>query len=267
MTQHVYNWRPDLPDQRDKMYSLNKLGLGTARKAKPLPKSVDLRPLCSPVVNQGDIGSCTGNSLAGHLEFLELQQQRQHLAQHPELFDPTKFEPFSRLFIYYNERVIEGTVNQDAGAQIRDGIKTLNQTGACREAVWAYSDANEFLKPPPQAYAEALNHKISLYLRINGLAEMKHCLAQGFPFVFGFTVYESFEGPKTAKTGIVSMPKRNEQVMGGHAVMAVGYDDAKKWVIVRNSWGTDWGDKGYFYLPYSYIGSNSLADDFWTIRK
>lgn len=267
MSKHIYNWKPDLPDHRDKMYSLNKLGLGVSRKSKPLPKSVDLRTFCSPVVNQGDIGSCTGNSLAGHLEFLELKEQREKSPISPEEFDPTQFAQFSRLFIYYNERVIEGTVNEDSGAQIRDGIKTLNQTGACRESVWGYSDANEFLKPTPAAYTEAANHKISLYLRIQSLAEMKHCLAQGYPFVFGFTVYESFEGTKTAQTGIVTMPKQTEQPLGGHAVMAVGYDDVKKVVIVRNSWGADWGDKGYFYLPYDYIGSNNLADDFWTIRK
>jgi C1A family cysteine protease len=258
------NWKPDLPDHRDFLYSLHVM---KAAKHKTIfPTKVDLRPLCSPVVDQGDIGSCTGNSLTGHLEFLELQQHKIAGIQ-PEEFDPVKFDSFSRLFIYYNERVIEGTVNQDSGAQLRDGIKALATQGACKESTWLYSSTNEFLQPSPAAYAEAANHKISLYLRLNNIGEMKHCLADGYPFVFGFTVYSSFESNHVAQTGIVPMPSKNDELQGGHAVCAVGYDDTKKVIIVRNSWGPDWGDKGYFYLPYAYISNPNLADDFWTIRK
>jgi C1A family cysteine protease len=95
---------------------------------------------------------------------------------------------------------------------------------------------------------------------------MKACLASGYPFIFGFTVYDSFESDAVAKTGIVPMPSKTELVLGGHAVMAVGYDDSKKWFIVRNSWGEDWGDKGYFYIPYDYLTNKNLASDFWTIK-
>ena len=95
---------------------------------------------------------------------------------------------------------------------------------------------------------------------------MRSCLSDGCPFIFGFSVYESFESDAVAATGIVPMPGKTETCLGGHAVMAVGYDDSKQWIIVRNSWGPDWGDKGYFYLPYAYITNNNLADDFWTIR-
>lgn len=96
---------------------------------------------------------------------------------------------------------------------------------------------------------------------------MRSCLADGFPFVFGFTVYESFESQQVAKSGVVSMPKPTERALGGHAVLGVGYNDAKKTFIVRNSWGDDWGQKGYFIMPYKYLSDRNLADDFWTIRR
>ena len=95
---------------------------------------------------------------------------------------------------------------------------------------------------------------------------MRKCLAEGFPFVFGFTVYDGFESASVAKSGKLNLPKPGEKVLGGHAVCAVGYDDKAKRVIVRNSWGTDWGMKGFFTMPYDYVSNSSLADDFWTLR-
>jgi C1A family cysteine protease len=95
---------------------------------------------------------------------------------------------------------------------------------------------------------------------------MRGCLAAGYPFVFGFTVYSSFEGQEVAKTGVVSMPTPDEQVVGGHAVLAVGYDDASQAFIVRNSWGAGWGQEGYFTMPYAYLTTRALSSDFWTIR-
>ena len=243
----AYGWVPDLPDQRDYLYK------AIRRAPARLPKSVNLRSTCSKVEDQGELGSCTANALAGALEFLEDRNK-------------VKFVDVSRLFIYYNERVIEHSVKFDNGAMIRDGIKTLAKQGACTEKKWPYIISKFTVKPTAACYAEALNRQITSYHRILTLAETKACLAEGFPFVFGFTVYESFESATVAKTGIVNMPKANESVVGGHAVLAVGYDDAKKRFIVRNSWGIGWGQKGYFTMPYDYLSDRNLSDDFWTIR-
>jgi C1A family cysteine protease len=234
--------------------------------AAHLPAKVDLRPGCPPPYDQGQIGSCTANSIAGAIEF---DQKKQKI---------TEFTP-SRLFIYYNERVMEATSpSVDSGAQIRDGIKSVATFGVCPETEWPYDDKNTnpdpcaacgyAKKPLVACYTQALKHKVTSYHRLNSavLSTLKGCLAEGYPFVFGFTVYESFEGDEVAKTGIVPMPAPKEKMVGGHAVLAVGYDDSTKHFIVRNSWGLDWGIKGYFMMPYDYMTSTNLSDDFWTIR-
>ncbi len=243
-----YGWVPDVPDQRDYLLS------AILRIPAKLPPSVDLRRLCSMVEDQGQLGSCTANALAGALEFLERK-------------DKVPYMDFSRLFIYYNERAIEHTIKSDSGAMLRDGIKTLAKQGVCSEKSWPYKISKFTVKPSAACYKEALKHQIISYHRIITLDEMRACLAEGFPFVFGFTVYESFESQEVARSGIVNMPKRSEQVMGGHAVMAAGYNDAQQRFIVRNSWGTSWGIKGYFTIPYKYLADRNLSDDFWTIRR
>jgi C1A family cysteine protease len=252
-----FGWIKDVPDPRDLLFAASPV-----LAAKALPKSADLRPGCPPVYDQGQVGSCTANSIAGAFEFAQKKQQL------------TDFMP-SRLFIYYNERVMEHTTGQDAGAQIRDGIKSVAKQGVPPESDWPYSENLSVVteKPKAVAYTDALQHQVIAYHRIAAsgsaafLKLLKSCLADGYPFVFGFEVYESFEGPQIAKTGIMHMPnKRKEKVIGGHAVMAAGYDDKKKAILVRNSWGTGWGIKGYFWMPYAYISNSSLCSDFWTIR-
>jgi C1A family cysteine protease len=243
-----YGWVPDLPDHRDQLYSAPVAAL------RAMPPKADLTAQCPPVYDQGQLGSCTANAIGAAFEF-ELMKQR--------LPD---FMP-SRLFIYYNERAIEGSVGTDSGAQIRDGIKAVAQQGVCPEPLWPYAIAKFKTSPPKPCYVEALKHKVSLYQRlVPTLNQLKGCLASGYPFVFGFTVYDSFESPAVAKSGHAPMPVPAEAVIGGHAVMAVGFDDSKQWFIVRNSWGPGWGLKGYFTLPYAYLTDTNLADDFWTIR-
>jgi len=242
-----YGWLPDRPDHRDKLYT------AIAKPPKKLPASVDLRPLCSRVENQKELGSCTANALVGNLELLEKKAGK-------------PATNLSRLFVYYNERVLEGTVNEDSGAFLRDGIKTLVKQGVCTEKKWPYVISRFAAKPSLSCFDQALDHQVLSYHRILSLKEMRMCLAEEFPFVFGFTVYESFESDEVERSGQVNMPKPGEQDVGGHAVMAVGYDDAKKRFLIRNSWGTGWGLKGYFTMPYDYLADRNLSDDFWTIR-
>jgi C1A family cysteine protease len=244
-----YGWIHDIPDHRDQLYAAPSLGLVA------LPPLIDLRPQCPPVYDQGQLGSCTANGIAAAIQFDRLKQK---------LTPP--FEP-SRLFIYYNERVIEHTVSSDSGAMIRDGIKSVGTQGDCSETEWPYDISKFADKPATKCYTDAKKYKAVQYLRITqNLNQMKGCLAAGFPFVFGFTVYDSFESPDVAKTGVVPMPASSEKVLGGHCVVAVGYDDKKQSFIVRNSWGTTWGMQGYCTMPYSYLMDANLASDFWTIR-
>jgi C1A family cysteine protease len=170
-------------------------------------------------------------------------------------------------------------VGSDAGAQIRDGIKSVANQGDCPESKWPYDDtppnddgswpagARAGMKPSPSCYREALKHKAVEYQSVNqNLADMKACLSDGYPFVIGFTVFQSFESQEVADTGNVPMPSTNDDPIGGHAVLVVGYDDDDQLFISRNSWGSGWGDKGYFYMPYAYLLDDNLSDDFWTIR-
>ena len=245
-----YGWNPDMPDGRDLLYA------APPEVATALPPMVDLRPQCPPVYDQGHLGSCTANSIAGALEFDQMKEKER------------AFTP-SRLFIYYNERVMEGTVSSDSGAQIRDGVKSVNQQGAPPEDPdWPYDITKFADKPPQKAYDDAAKHKSILYQRLTPtLPQLKGCLASGFPFVFGFVVYESFESPQVASTGQAQMPQAGEQQLGGHAVLAVGYDESQQRFTIRNSWGPGSGMAGYFTLPYPYLLQHTLSSDFWTIRS
>jgi len=242
-----FGWKRDLPDHRDLKFKIT--------APVKLPTLVDLRHLCPSVYSQGNLGSCTANALGAAYQYGKIRQGKDN------------FMP-SRLFIYYNERAMEGTINEDAGAMIRDGIKTMIKDGVCPEIMWEYIENKFKTKPCPQCYETALDNQIIEYLRItpHTLYEIKHCLSDGYPVVFGFTIYESFMSEEVARTGIAPIPNPNESPMGGHAVLAIGYDDSKECLIVRNSWGVEWGIKGYFYLPYWYITTLNAAADFWTIR-
>ena len=253
-----YGWRHQNPDARDKVYA--------ARLSAAPPAECDLRPEMPPVYDQGQLGSCTGNAIAGAMEY---ERDRQGLSD---------FVP-ARLFIYYNERAMEGTVSSDSGAMIRDGIKVVNSEGVCPETLWPYDTGMFAVKPPKRCYVAALTDRLVQYEAVQTLADLKDAISSKLAVVFGFTVYESFESPQVAQTGVLPMPDvQTESAVGGHAVVAVGYSDPKGHVIVRNSWGPSWGAAGYFYMPYQYMtgsATNSdsapingayLASDFWALE-
>lgn len=245
-----YTWRPDLPDHRDLIYipALD----GTAPPAANL--SVKLPAAAAPY-DQKALGSCTGNGNARVAAFAHWKATGQ-------------WQNLSRLMIYYLERVLEGTVSEDSGAQIRDGVKALAKWGSCVETLWPYLTRKFRQKPPAPAYADAAKRLITSYHRVMSLADIKSCIGiDGFPVVFGFTCYESFEGDDTARTGIIAMPKLHEKVVGGHCMVWDAYDDRTGMLSGPNSWGTSWGDNGRFHMPYEYVTKRGLASDFWTVRK
>ena len=244
---YKYGWKQDTEDHRDQYYNV------ALDVLQALPKSVDLRSGCSPVEDQKQLGSCTANALVGNLEFLEIKQG-------------SPYVDLSRLFVYYQERAMEGTIDEDSGARIRDGVKSLVKFGTCPERMMPYVPEAFTVAPTPDNLAAALEHRVTSYKRVVGtLGQMRGCLAEGYPFVFGFTVYESFESATVARTGIMPIPDvTRERMLGGHAIMAVGYDDATKRLLIRNSWGKPWGMQGYFTMPYECALSGA---DFWTLRK
>lgn len=236
----VLNWRRDLPDHRDLYLKVSRLRM--------LPQYVDLRSKCSTVEDQGDIGSCSAQAFVANLEYLDRVAD-------------DKYVDLSRLFVYYNTREDKG---EDTGAYLRDGIKALARYGACDETIWPYATERYAVKPPDLAYRDGLKRRITAYQRIEGLKGIRQSLADGFPVVFGFSVYGSFN--TVGRDGMMPMPDPDDRLEGGHAVLAVGYDDKARRLIVRNSWGASWGDNGYFYMPYDYI-TDDLTADFWTITR
>lgn len=243
-----YGWRPDLPDHRDYVLSYSKL-------PRPVVPHFDMRTWCAPVFDQGQYGSCTANAICGLDEFVQMRENIHTFRS-------------SRMFLYYNERDLEGTTGSDSGAMIRDGMACLANQGVPLEDTWQYTAENLLTKPSQEAYDQAAQHKSISYWRVPQTAnDMINCLLQEYPFVFGFTVYDSFESDEVAQTGIVNLPQPGENVVGGHAVMCVGYDTVSQRFIVRNSWGTGWGQSGYFTMPFAYMTNPSLSSDFWTLRK
>ncbi|HSW98339.1 MAG TPA: C1 family peptidase [Candidatus Saccharimonadales bacterium] len=251
---HGLGWISDLPDQRDYIYEPPTEMLARL----PTLKKVDLRPHTRPVFDQGQLGSCTANALSAAFDFDRAREGKKFMAP-------------SRLFIYWNERDIEGTVTQDSGARIRDGVKVLVKLGAPPERDWEYDISKFTEKPPAPAFATAKKNQALSYHRIvtphsDPTRDMLACLAAGYPFVTGISVYESFESAAASRTGHIPMPKRREGLLGGHAILIVGYDAATRLFTFQNSWGTSWGDKGFGYLPFAYLTSRGLASDMWLIK-
>jgi len=173
----------------------------------------------------------------------------------------------SRLFMYYNCREAKGNVMVDSGTSMRLAIQMAVKYGACSEGAWPYDAGHFALKPVPTAYEDALSHRVVSYYRLQSLYDMLDCLAQGFPFVCGISIYSGFESAQVALTGVVSLPLASEKFKGGHGVMIVGNIEYEQRFIGRNSYGVNWGKSGYFTIPYSYLENRGLAGDFWSIRR
>jgi C1A family cysteine protease len=249
----------DVPDSRDYVYSVDHRELRRA-----LPLRVDLRPGCLRVWDQRSLGTCTAHAVAAAFA---CEQRRQKI----RVISP------SRLFIYYNERALTHQKSLNCVVRLRDAIKAVVKRGVCPESQWPYSEDLKVVKtkPPKVAFQEATKHQIVGYHRIPigtlkpaaFLQHLKHCLAGRSPFLFGFMLYESFETDAVKKSGVMPVPnKKHDKALGGHAVMAVGYDDRRKAVLVRNSWGRHWGIEGHFWMPYRLITNPEMAHDFWTVR-
>jgi C1A family cysteine protease len=244
MSKYTYGCKSDPEDKRDFLYA-------PMLAAAALPVSVDLRPFCSPVRDQGQLGSCTAFAMAAGLREFMLWKTVETI--------------LSPAYLYYRERELEGTIYEDSGAYIRDGMKVLAKQGVCPEFDEPYNVHTFAIRPSVKATTDALKYKIGAYHRVYKLAGIKAALAEGLPVVIGMEVYESFEGDDVASSGFVPMPKRGEQILGGHAVLVVGYQNSADWpgggyLIVKNSWSRNWGDKGYFYLPYKYVAGTKVTD-------
>lgn len=250
MAKIKYNgWRRDLPDYRDHAYA------APAPVLRTLPDSIDLTPVCPEVYSQLTLGSCTANAIVAVHQFLQRKEQAVMV-----------FRP-SRLFTYFNERDIEGTIDEDSGAMIRTGMQSVAQQGVCPETMWPYDIEKFRVRPPDSCYVCALDHQVVLYQRIpRVLNQLKGCLADGYPFVFGITVYESYESSVVTATGQIPVPQSGEGCIGGHCLYAAGYDDNKQRFVIRNSYSESWGQHGNGTLPYAYLMDPGLSADFWTMR-
>lgn len=223
----------------------------TASTGASLPESVDLRLKMSLVIDQGNIGSCTACAASSAYQTL----------------DPS-WDP-SVLFLYYNTRLLDGNTNVDNGASVSQTVYALYKYGLCSNGNWPYLNNTWNIRPSQVCYTEGLEHQSLTYFNIaEDHYQLKSCLNAGYPIIVGIMVYSSFETQSVTQTGIVPMPTQGEQLLGGHCVLICGYNDSQQVYICKNSWGTTWGDNGYFYLPYGYISqTNNLASDLWVVTS
>jgi C1A family cysteine protease len=240
----MYGWVKDRKDTRDLVCSYK-------YDNTILPKKVNLIPKFPPCFNQHSTNSCVGNAVAAAVNYLDMS-----------------YGLSSRLYIYYNARMLDGTQHQDQGVQIRSAMKAVAKWGHCNESMWPFITLRVNVQPLDECYQEGDHHQVLEYARVEqSLDELKATLYAGYPIVFGMKVYASMEDDKVKRTGKVPMPKLWDRERGRHAVLIVGYDDSTQEFIVRNSWGTNWGLRGNFVIPYKFVVSPKYCADFWTIKE
>ncbi len=245
MGQFVHGWLRSPPDNRDSIFA-------APIPLEGLPPQIDLSGKLTPSNNQGNLGSCGPHAVDQLINYNQANQNLPYLET-------------SKLFTYYNARKIMGTVNQDSGVENRAMLQSLKLNGFCvPEALWPYDVQKYRQEPPPPAYAAA--KKVISYATVSQtLDQMRATLASGFPFLFGFSVFPAMDTPAVARSGDLPMPAG--QSVGGHDVAIVGYDNTSRRFKFQNSWGVQWGARGYGTIPYEYASNPSWAGDFWVITQ
>jgi C1A family cysteine protease len=246
-----HGWIPDKIDQRDYLFkSIQKT------PTTQLPNVIDMRKFMTTVEDQGKIGSCVANALVGAIEYLYVWKILKR-------YSCLKPRDYSRLFVYYWARQLDNIID-DGGCTIRSAIKTLVDYGVCRERTWSYQHDRWSLKPDEDATAEALKKRATDYYRVGTLDELFSALADGYPVTFGAKLYQSFY---LAETGNIPIPLRDDVFAGNHAMLACGYNLDTETILVRNSWGTNWGINGYCEMPIKYFEPiGNLVQDCWVVR-
>lgn len=244
------NWRRQPVDNRDK---ITRRGVLFTPSELPVKFQLDKE---IPIYDQGDLGSCTANSGCACYRY--------EYAQLKNTFDT--FDP-SRLYLYYNTRKIEGSTEEDAGAYIRDVFKALNKDGLCEESLFPYYTDRFATEPSPNCYINGKKYQTVRYAAVpQDLNSLKSAVFSGAAISFGFDVYKSFMYGSWTEICPIPNPSK-EQLLGGHAVTIIGWDDNKKAFLIQNSWGSDWKNKGKFYMPYEMVTDNKFCDDFWVIDE